>query len=68
MFGQMLVTRMFESSKLETVDDAVARAQRFGEYPKARAYDAHSCQAGKKPPLNLPTKWLGIERYIARVV
>jgi len=34
MFGQMQVTRMFQLSKLETVDEAVAKLLEFAEYPK----------------------------------
>jgi hypothetical protein len=48
MFGQMQVTRMFQMCKLETVDEAVAKLLEFAEYPKARAYDAHSCQVAKE--------------------
>ncbi|MGD0460515.1 MAG: hypothetical protein ABSC21_22570 [Terriglobia bacterium] len=33
MFGQMQVTRMFQLSKLETVDEAVAKLLEFAEYP-----------------------------------
>jgi len=34
MFGQMQVTRIFQLSKLETVDEAVAKLLEFAEYPK----------------------------------
>jgi hypothetical protein len=34
MFGPMQVTRMFQLSKLETVDEAVAKLLEFAEYPK----------------------------------
>jgi hypothetical protein len=34
MFGQMQVTRMFELSKRETMDEAVARLLELTEYPK----------------------------------
>jgi len=33
-FGQMQVTRMFQLSKLETVDEAVAKLLEFAEYPQ----------------------------------
>ena len=34
MFGPMQVTKLFELSKLETVDGAVAKLLEFAEYPK----------------------------------
>jgi len=34
MFGQMQVTQMIQLSKLETVDEAVAKLLEFAEYPK----------------------------------
>ena len=34
MFGPMQVTKLFELSKLETVDEAVAKLLEFAEYPK----------------------------------
>ena len=34
MFGQMQVIRMFQLSKLETVEEAVAKLLEFAEYPK----------------------------------
>jgi len=34
MFGQMQVTQMFQLSKLETADEAVAKLLEFAEYPK----------------------------------
>lgn len=34
MFGQMQVTQMFELSKWETVDEAVAKLMEVAEYPK----------------------------------
>ena len=34
MFGPMQVTRLFEMSKLETVDEAVAKLLEFAEYPQ----------------------------------
>jgi hypothetical protein len=34
MFGPMQVTKLFEVSKLETVDEAVAKLLEFAEYPK----------------------------------
>lgn len=33
MFGQMQVTRMFQLSKLETVDEAVAKLVEFAKNP-----------------------------------
>jgi len=60
LFGQMQVTRMFQLSKLETVDEAVAKLLELTECPKARAYDALSCQmaAERLPPQALqPALW-----------
>ena len=34
MFGQMCVSQMLQLSKLETLDEAVARLLEFAEYPK----------------------------------
>ncbi|MFZ0960861.1 MAG: hypothetical protein WAO35_08135 [Terriglobia bacterium] len=34
MFGQMQVTRTFTLSKMETVDEAVAKLLEFAEYPQ----------------------------------
>ena len=34
MFGPVQVTKLFELSKLETVDEAVAKLLEFAEYPK----------------------------------
>ena len=34
MFGKMRVTKMFEMSKLETVDEAAGRLLEFAEFPK----------------------------------
>ena len=34
MFGPMQVTKLFEMSKLETVDEAVAKLLEFTEYPR----------------------------------
>jgi len=34
VFGKMHVTKVFEMSKLETVDEAVAKLLEFAEYPK----------------------------------
>jgi len=34
MFGPMQVTKLFELSKLETVDEAVAKLLEFAEYPQ----------------------------------
>ena len=34
MFGEMQVTRMFRLTKLETVDEAVAKLLEFAEFPK----------------------------------
>jgi len=34
MFGPMRVTKLFELSKLETVDEAVAKLLEFAEHPK----------------------------------
>ena len=34
MFGKMRVTKIFEMSKLETVDEAVAKLLEFAEYPQ----------------------------------
>ena len=36
MFGKMRVTKMFEMSKLEAVDEAVAKLLEFAEYPKGK--------------------------------
>jgi hypothetical protein len=33
MFGEMQVTRMFRLTKLETVDEAVAKLLQFADYP-----------------------------------
>ena len=33
MLGQMQVTKMFHLSKLDTVDEAVAKLLEFAEYP-----------------------------------
>ena len=53
MFGQMQATRMFQSSRLETVDEAVAKLLGFTEYPKARAYDAPESPSHMPVPLKL---------------
>jgi hypothetical protein len=36
VFGKMRVTKMFEMSKLEAVDEAVAKLLEFAEYPKGK--------------------------------
>jgi len=62
MFGQMQVTRMFQLSKPETVDEAVAKLLEFAEYPKARAHDARSCQVAKEATLELAYQIVGDRR------
>jgi uncharacterized protein YcbK (DUF882 family) len=39
---------MIQLSKRETRDKVVAKWLEFAEYPKARAYDAHSRQVAKE--------------------
>jgi hypothetical protein len=48
--------------KLETLDEAVAKLLEFAEYPKARAYDAHSCQVAKEGTLELAYQIVGDRR------
>jgi hypothetical protein len=62
MFGQMQVTRMFQLSKLETVYEAVTMLLEFAEYPKARAYDAHSCQVAEEATAELAYRIVGDRR------
>jgi len=48
MFLQIQVTRMFQLSKLDTADQAVVKLLDFGQPPKARAGEAHSCHVTKE--------------------
>ncbi len=49
MFGQMQVTRMFQLSKLETVDEAVAKLLEFAEFPKIFRWFRFSTALGRLP-------------------
>lgn len=62
MSGQMPITRTFQTSKLETVDEAVAKQLEFTEFPKAWAYDAHSCQVAKEATVELAYQIAGDRR------
>jgi len=66
MFGQMQVTRMFQLSKPETVDEAVAKLLEFAEYPKAWAHDTRSCQVAKEATLELAYQIVGIATEASR--
>jgi hypothetical protein len=49
----MQVNPMFQLSKLETVDKAVAKLLEFAGRPKVRGNEAHSCQVAKEATVEL---------------